>query len=152
MTQGYGADRWPAVPQDRPWGSWLRAKVPSPEAAGARHPGYFCQPCFPQTLPLLTTAGCLPTRPQTQPSAAAIPGSGPPLHPGELITSDPRSWVNPFLCLPQSISFCPHTQKGTILEPLEDGGLLSKADAFVHPCMAGLSSGSRTWPQVEWRV
>lgn len=86
---------------DRPWGSWLRAGVPSPEAAGARYPGYFCQRCFPQTLPLLTTAGCLPTQPQTRLRAVAIPGPGPPPASGREGSSPltPEE-VNLFPCLP----------------------------------------------------
>lgn len=149
MTQGYRADRWPEVLRDRPWGSWPRARVPSPEAAGAHHHGYFCQPCSHKPFPSSPQQAACPLAHKPSRQLLQFLALVHPLHPGGLITSDPRRWVNPFPCPPKTISLCPHTQKGKILESLEEGGLLSKADASVHPCMTGLPSGSKIWPQVE---
>ena len=64
------------------WGQGLgvlaEGEGPLPRGHGARHAGYVRQPCFPQSLSLLTTAGWLHTHPQTEPPAAAIPDTGPP--------------------------------------------------------------------------
>ena len=120
------------MPGDRAWGCWPRARVPSPEtmvhavlAISANHVSHKAFPSLPQQ------AGCpLTHKPSHQ--LLRFLALVHPLHPAGLITSDPRSWVNPVPGLPLVCLPCPHTQKGEMLGLLVGGALLSKADPSVQ--------------------
>lgn len=129
-------------------GELAEGKGPLPRGRGAHHHGYFCQPRFPQTLPLLTTVGRLPTRPQTAASCGnSWLWSTPCIREGSSPLT-PEDGSTPFRVYPPVHLPLPSHRKGRTPEPLEDGGRLSKADASLHHVGRGRPQ-SRLWPQVE---